>query len=142
MFTDAKGKPVCLVCGADVAVMKEYNLRRHYETKHQDKYKHLDMKQKLQKEEDSKRSLVSQQTVFVKAKSQSEAAVKASFIVVAEIAKAAQPFTEGESVKNGMIQVCPDKRQAFFLIETLLLIMYLTLPPIYNNSWWEREKIS
>ena len=63
MFTDVKGKPVCLVCGADVAVMKEYNLRQHYETKHQDKYKHLDMKQKLQKKKDSKRLLVSQQTV-------------------------------------------------------------------------------
>ena len=28
-----KGKPVCLVCGADVAVMKEYHLRRQYVTK-------------------------------------------------------------------------------------------------------------
>ena len=69
-----------------MAVMKEYNLRRHYETKHQDKYKHLDMNQKV---EELKRRLVSQQTVFVKAKSLSEAALKASFIVVAEIAKAA-----------------------------------------------------
>ena len=76
--------------------MKEYNLRRHYETKHQDKYKHLDMKQKLQKVEELKRRLVSQQTMFVKAKSQSEAAVKPSFIEVAEIAKEARPFTEGE----------------------------------------------
>ena len=105
------------MCGADVAVMKEYNLRRHYETKHQDKYKHLDIKQKLHKVEELKRRLVSQQTVFVKAKSQSEAAVKASFIVVVEIAKAARPFTEGEFVKNCMIKVCdivcPDKRQAF-----------------------------
>ena len=71
----------------------------------------------LQKEEDSKRSLVSQQTVFVKAKSQSEAAVKANFIVVAEIAKAARPLNEGEFVKNCMIKVCniecPDKRQSF-----------------------------
>ena len=58
MFTDVKDKSFCLVCGADVAVMKEYNLRRHYETKHQDKYKHLDMKQTLQKEEDLKRLLV------------------------------------------------------------------------------------
>src|SRR4029434_10782661 len=117
MFTDVKGKTVCLVCGADVAVMKEYNLRWHYETKHQDKNKHLDMKQKLQKVEELKRSLVSQQTVFVKAKSQSEAAVKASFIVVAQIAKVSRPFTEGEFVKNCMIKVCdivcPDKRQAF-----------------------------
>ena len=60
MFTDVKGKPICFVCGADVAVIKEYNLRRHYETKHQDKYKHLDMKQKLQKVEELKRRLVSQ----------------------------------------------------------------------------------
>ena len=61
---------------------------------------------------------MSQQTVFVKAKSQSEVAVKANFIVVAEIAKEAQPFTEGEFVKNCMINVCdiivcPDKKQAF-----------------------------
>ena len=60
---------------------------------------------------------MSQQTVFVKAKSQSEVAVKANFIVVAEIAKEAQPFTEGEFVKNCMIKVCdivcPDKRQSF-----------------------------
>ena len=63
------------------------------------------MKQKLQNVE-LKRRLVSQQTVFIKAKSQSEAAVKASFIVVAEIAKAARLFTEGEFVKNCMINVC------------------------------------
>ena len=61
------------------------------------------MKQKLQKVEELKRRLVSQQTVFVKAKSQSEAAVKASFIVVAEIAKKARPFTEGEFDKNCII---------------------------------------
>ena len=104
------------------------------------------MKQKLQKEEDSKRSLVSQQTVFVKAKSQSEAAVKASFIVVAEIAKAAQPFTEGEFVKNCMIKVCDivikgKHFQMWALAETPFLIVYVTLTPIYNISWWEREKI-
>ena len=70
------------------------------------------MKQKLQKEEDSIRSLVSKQTVFVKAKSQSEAAVKASFIVEAEIAKAAQPFVNSCKIKVCNI-MCPDKRQSF-----------------------------
>lgn len=43
MFTDIKGKPVCLVCGADVAVIKEYNLRRHYETRHQENYKDMNI---------------------------------------------------------------------------------------------------
>ncbi|XP_042563473.1 tumor necrosis factor receptor superfamily member 14-like [Clupea harengus] len=51
---------------ADVAVMEEYTLRRHYETKHQDKYKHLDIKQKLHKVEELKRRLVSQQVVTVR----------------------------------------------------------------------------
>lgn len=55
--------------------------------------------------------------MFTKAKSQSEAAVKASFVVAEEIAKSARPFTEGEFVKRCMIKVCdvmcPDKKQAF-----------------------------
>ena len=38
-----------------MAVTKEYNIRRQYETKHQDKYKDLDMKQKLQKVEEMER---------------------------------------------------------------------------------------
>lgn len=36
MFTDIAGSPVGLVCGANVPVIKEYNPRRYYETKHQE----------------------------------------------------------------------------------------------------------
>ena len=57
------------------------------------------------------------QTMCTKAKSQSEAAVKASFILVADIAKSARPFNEGEFVKKCMIKVCdavcPDKGKHF-----------------------------
>ncbi|KAM3850917.1 general transcription factor II-I repeat domain-containing protein 2A-like [Vipera latastei] len=117
LFVDIEDKAVCLVCGATVAVFKEYNLRRHYETKHQDKYKNLNMEQKAQKVEELKKSLMSRQHMFRKAKSQSEAAVKASFIVAEEIAKSARPFTEGEFLKHCMIKVCevmcPDQKQAF-----------------------------
>ena len=41
LLKSRKGKPVCLVCGEHVAVFKEYNLKRHYETKHAEKYKKL-----------------------------------------------------------------------------------------------------
>lgn len=34
-FIETKGKCVCLICNDSVAVMKEYNVRRHYEMKHQ-----------------------------------------------------------------------------------------------------------
>ena len=119
MFTEVNGKPVCLLCGESLAVMKEYNLRRHHETskKHTDKDKNMDTEQRLQKVEELKRGLKSQQDLLTKAKSQSEAAVKASFFVAEEVAKSARPFTEGEFIKNCMLKVCdavcPDKRQLF-----------------------------
>ncbi|KAM6972592.1 general transcription factor II-I repeat domain-containing protein 2-like [Aplochiton taeniatus] len=119
MFTEVKGKPVCLLCGESVAVMKEYNLRRHYETskKHKDKDKKMDTEQRLQKVEELKRGLKCRQALLTTAKSQSTAAVKASFIVAEEVAKSARPFTEGEFIKNCMFKacdtVCPDKRQLF-----------------------------
>ncbi|GAA6098908.1 general transcription factor II-I repeat domain-containing protein 2-like, partial [Tachysurus ichikawai] len=103
---------ICKTC-----VTKEYNIRRHYETKHQNKYKNLDMTQRSQKAEEMKRSLVSQHNVFKKATSQCEAAVKASYIVAEEISKSARPFNEGEFIKKCMMkvcdQVCPEKNQAF-----------------------------
>ena len=83
MFTDMKGRPICLVCRAEVAVTKEYNLRRHYETRHQYKYKDVNIQQKIQKVVELKQSLVSQQTMFVKAR----------------------PFTEGELKKNCWLKV-------------------------------------
>ncbi|CAI9721702.1 Hypothetical predicted protein [Octopus vulgaris] len=52
MFTDIEGKPVCLNCGANVAVLKEYNLKRHYETNHHDRYKYLPAEQKQRKGRD------------------------------------------------------------------------------------------
>lgn len=89
MFTSIMQKPVCLLCGAEVAVLKEYNLRLHY-TKHKDRYK--DINRSFTRYKALKRNLVSQQTIFKKSISQSEAAVKASFIVAKEITKLAIHF--------------------------------------------------
>ena len=33
-FTKVDNKAVCLLCGQSVAVLKEYNISRHYATKH------------------------------------------------------------------------------------------------------------
>lgn len=41
LFTEVRGKAVCLVCGEQIAVFTDYNLSRHYETKHAEKYKNL-----------------------------------------------------------------------------------------------------
>jgi len=68
---------LCVFC------VKEYNLRQHYDTspKHIDgKHKNMDMEQKLQKVENLKISLRSQQATFTKAKTQSEVAVKVNLL--------------------------------------------------------------
>lgn len=33
-FVEVKSMPTCLICKKIVSVLKEYNLRRHYESKH------------------------------------------------------------------------------------------------------------
>lgn len=48
-FTDIANKPVCLICGANVTVIKEFNLRMHNETKHRE-LQNLKAQQKMQKE--------------------------------------------------------------------------------------------
>uniref|UniRef100_A0A3Q3GZU0 HAT C-terminal dimerisation domain-containing protein n=1 Tax=Labrus bergylta TaxID=56723 RepID=A0A3Q3GZU0_9LABR len=38
LFTEFKGKPLCLVCLETKSAMKDFNLSRHYNTTHKDKY--------------------------------------------------------------------------------------------------------
>ena len=38
LFVEIKGKPMCLVCLETIAVMKDFNLCRHYNTLHKVKY--------------------------------------------------------------------------------------------------------
>jgi hypothetical protein len=36
-FIESDGKPVCLICQRTVSVMKEYNIKLHYESEHKGK---------------------------------------------------------------------------------------------------------
>ena len=38
LFVENKGKPQCLVCLQVVSAPKEYNLKRHYETRHKNQF--------------------------------------------------------------------------------------------------------
>lgn len=40
-FVQCKEKAVCLICQEAMALFKEYNLRRHHESRHKDKYDNL-----------------------------------------------------------------------------------------------------
>ncbi|XP_063788777.1 general transcription factor II-I repeat domain-containing protein 2-like [Pseudophryne corroboree] len=117
MFVINGDKPVCLICYEAVAVMKEYNLRRHFETKHGAKFANFSPQEKQQKVQELKGSLHSQRNIFSKMTAKNDAAVKASYLVAEEIARASKCFSEGAFVKKCMLkvceQVCPEQRQAF-----------------------------
>ena len=45
-FTEVNGRFVCLFCKDTVAVCKEYNVRRHYDTQHAKTHKNLSESEK------------------------------------------------------------------------------------------------
>ena len=110
-------RPVCLVCCEALSVVKEYNLRRHFDTKHGAKYASASLQEKQHIAKGLKRKLQVQQNVFTKSATKNNAAVKASFIVAQEIALASKSFSEGPFLKQCMLkvceQVCPDQLQTF-----------------------------
>uniref|UniRef100_A0A674N6P6 SPIN-DOC-like zinc-finger domain-containing protein n=1 Tax=Takifugu rubripes TaxID=31033 RepID=A0A674N6P6_TAKRU len=98
-FVEVKGKPVCLVCGEALAVMKKANLEHHYSTKHA-KLDELKGQMRVDKVNALRRSLEAQQAAFIRPSSDRENITRASFVVSELIAKKLKPHAEGEFVKE------------------------------------------
>lgn len=116
-FVEHRGIPTCLICTEKVAVHKEYNLKRHYSTKHAEEYAKYQGDERANRVASLKTCLLRQQDYFKKATKENTAAVEASYVVSEMIAKAGKPFTEGEFVKKCILQaasiVCPEKKGQF-----------------------------
>ena len=108
LFTEVKGKAVCLVCGAQVAVFKEYNLSRHYATKHADKYKNLSEEERAKGSDALLAKLQSQQHIFTKHSTSRDAAVKTSYVLTIN------RFRRESSLRSVCwTLICPEKKEAF-----------------------------
>ena len=114
--TNFKNKPTCLICKQAIAVIKEYNIQRHYNSNHQD-YKAYIGQIRKDRVESLKRELSVQQTIFTISNSESEKAVRASFVISKLIAKKYKPFTDGEFIKECVLTtvqiMCPEKQKLF-----------------------------
>ena len=86
-FTNFGSKAVCLICQESVAVFKEYNLKRHFQTEHGNFGSNLSESKLQQKANDMRKSLKQQQTFFVKQTVIQEAATKASLVLAYKLAK-------------------------------------------------------
>lgn len=117
LFTEVNKKPVCLVCKQQVSIMKDYNLKRHYETQHAQKFGNIKGDERTTKIQEMIANLKKQQCSFTNLQNISDSAMKASYVIANEIALASKPFSDGEFIKMCMLKaaeiVCPAKRQAF-----------------------------
>ena len=115
-FVEVKGKPVCLVCGEALAVMKKANVERHYSSKHA-KLDELKGQMRLDKINALRRSLGAQQAAFTRPQTDRENITRASFVVSELIATKLKPHAEGEFVKECLVAaaelLAPDKVKLF-----------------------------
>ena len=107
------GKPICLMCNEPISVMKEFNIKRHYSTKHPTLHS---LKGQIRKDKIQKltANLKKQQQIFHKQRTQLDNVVKASFIVSSKVAKSLKPFADGEFIKECMLEVCSVFRRRIY----------------------------
>lgn len=113
-FVEFNKKAYCLICQATIAIFKEYNLQRHYDSQHKIKYGCLLGNLRMSEISKLKLSLSNQQNFFTKINNENEAGVRAGYKVAYLIAQAGKPFTDCEFFKTCMLEVmeivCPDKK--------------------------------
>ena len=114
-FMNHFGKPTCLICNVFVAVNKEFNIKRHYDTKHSNFSKFVGQarKNKLARLKDS---LKQQSSVFQKQKTDSKNNILVSYRVAQIIAKEKRAFTEfAKKCMMAVVEsICSEKKRVIF----------------------------
>lgn len=109
-----KGNVICVICQETIAVMKEYNIKRHYTSKHAAKYDELCGQIRSERVKLLKHNCFGQQSMFKTFHQTNEDATRISFLIAEEIAKRGKPFLDGEFVKDCLdifcSVACPDKK--------------------------------
>ena len=114
-FTNLGNKALCLICKETVAVLKTFNIERHFETKHKLKFKSLSSQERTKKAELMISQLKKEKFAFTKQNAASDEVTRVSYIIAHKIAKNGKPFAEGEFIKECMIEsiqvLCPEKKK-------------------------------
>lgn len=113
-FVLSNGNALCLICQKNIAVIKDYNLKRHFESNHEE-YRNVSGIERTEKIKNLKETFRGQQAVFRQFFSETaESGVRAGYKIAAMIARSGRPFTDGDFIKNCMEkvmeEVCPQKK--------------------------------
>lgn len=100
LFIEFKCKPMCLVCLETLSAMKDFNLSRHYNMLHKARYEKYTEAARAAIVADLKSKVHKQQGLFTRATTTQESALKTSYAVALELAKAKKPLSDGKIVKR------------------------------------------
>lgn len=116
-FTDVRSTAVCLICQETVAVFKEFNISRHFATKHANYASKQSNQERAATAQKLAANLQTQQNFFHRQTAIQESSTKASFLLAFKLAKASKPFSEGEFLKECMVEtadlLCPESKVKF-----------------------------
>ena len=93
---------ICVICATVIAVLKEYNIKRHYATRHSG-YDQYTGKERTEKYDSLNKNLQQQQSTFTRYKDVSEKATKVSFRISDVLGQKQLPFCHGEFAKEVII---------------------------------------
>ena len=110
--TTVNGKINCLICNNCIAMPKDYNLKRHYETNHRsyDKYEGL---MRVSKLKELKANLRQQQSFFSKIQKENIASVTASYELSRMIAMSGKSYSKGNFVKQCQLKLYVQRKHTY-----------------------------
>ncbi|XP_029654531.1 general transcription factor II-I repeat domain-containing protein 2-like [Octopus sinensis] len=102
-FIEDYGKPICLICFEKVAVKKLYNIKRHYETRHYEKFSKFTGESRLKEIKRLEQNYQKQTTFFYNLSCEKDDITRTSYEISKIIAKRMKLFSDGEFIKeNGL----------------------------------------
>ena len=108
---------ICHICQETVAVFKEYNISHHFATKHANYASKHSTKEREAMAQRLMAYLQSQQNIFRRQTASQESITKVSFVLGFKLAKASKLFSEGEFLKECMLEtvglLCPENKDKF-----------------------------
>ena len=101
-MTELFGNLTCLICNDKISVCKEYNIRRHYVSKHESEYQTYDKERKPKIKELTK-AISSQHASLQKHVVKTETCTKVTYLIAEKLAKKEKPFVDGELIKECIV---------------------------------------
>ena len=107
------GNIICLICNDKTIVCKEYNIKRHYASKHESEYQTFNEERRKTKIEELTKAIRSQQASLQKHVVKTGTCTKVSYLIAEKLAKKGKPLVDGELIKKCIViafnEYCPDK---------------------------------